>query len=187
MLPKVNPHRLGILMGVGGAGLPWAAHGLGLQSNYQDWKKDPKRQEKAWWKQPAHFFQGMNRTEPPLYKSSALSKSAFRIGGQSNLPDGYGIPVAHTLGMIRTDPLMSPVEKAKAMALVEAAQPKKTGIISWPTVTRAAVGAGVGFTSATLFGKALDTLFGGLSSPAQRKLQGAGTIAGILINTGAIR
>jgi len=181
VMPKFNAHRLGMVLGTGAAGIPWAAHGPALGTNMREWKEKGT----PWYSNPAGFLKTLNQTYQP--KTASVEKDAFQIGMPTNIPAGFGIPVAHTMGMIRTDPLMSPIQKMKALSLIESAQPKRTGIISWPTVTRAAIGAGIGFTSATLFGKALDTLFGGLSSPAQRKLQGAGTIAGILMNTGAIR
>ena len=127
--------------------------------------------------------------KPVMLTGTGIGDTAEKLAGYfgGGVSDGYGIPVAHTIGMISTDPMLSSYQKAQAINFVQSAQPSGSGIISWPTVSRAAVGAGIGYAAATLFGKALDTVFGGLSSPSQRKLQGAGTIAGILMNTGAIR
>ena len=179
-MPKIDAHRLGIVAGLGSAAVPWAVHRPAFGQNLREWREGGQ----PWYQDPLAFLRTMNQS---YQKQGSFEKAAFQVSTPSNLPAGFGIPVAHTMGMIRTDPLLSPIQKMKALSIVEAAQPKRTGIVSWPTVTRAAVGAGLGFTSAALFGKALDTLFGGLSAPTQRKLQGAGTIAGILLNTGAIR
>lgn len=192
-MPGIDAHRLGVVSALGGAAMPWAMNYYPLRANLAEWQQDPTRKKKPWWMQPAYLAESLNRTyQPRPYtpepeKQGSVKEAGFRDTMYSGVSDGYGIPVNHTIGMIRTDPLMSPIQKAQAISMLERAQPSGSGIIGWPTVSRAAVGAGIGWTAATLFGKALDTVFGGLSTPAQRRLQGAGTIAGILLNTGAIR
>lgn len=100
---------------------------------------------------------------------------------------GFGIPANHTYGMIMADPLLSPIEKARALSIVDdAADANRTGMITWPNVARAAAGAGVGYAGATLFAKVVDGVFGGISQQSQRRLQATGVIGGILKATGVL-
>ena len=98
-----------------------------------------------------------------------------------------GIPAHYTAQQIDNDPYMSPMEKAKALMIIEQASNGRPGLISWRDVSRAAIGAGIGYAGATLFGKVLSGIFGGIAPSSQRRLQQAGTVAGMLVNTGVLR
>ena len=98
-----------------------------------------------------------------------------------------GIPAHYTAQQIDNDPYMSPMEKAKALMIIEQASDGRPGLISWRDVSRAAIGAGIGYAGATLFGKVLSGIFGGIAPSSQRRLQQAGTVAGMLVNTGVLR
>ena len=191
-LPRVNAHRLGVLSGLLAGGVPWAAHSPYLWSNAQEAKKDPEMS----WYNPMEVYRALNqwpsnqfpaaRPEPPPPPPEMEKPQSYDATPMPGNVPGFGVPMHSTMSSIAADPYLDPIQKSKALNIVSRAAPQRSGIISWPTISQAAVGAGVGFTSATLFGKALDTVFGGLSAPTQRKLQQAGTLAGILINTGAL-
>lgn len=100
---------------------------------------------------------------------------------------GVGFPAHATAYQIENDPYLSPVVKAKAMNLIGMAAQNKTGLIDMTDVTRAGVGAGLGYATASLFGKVLDGVFGGLDKSTRNKLQMGGAIAGLLMNTGIIK
>ena len=95
------------------------------------------------------------------------------------------IPVGYTRREILEDPYMSLYEKSRMLAALD--DQRKTGLISWADVSRGAVGAGVGYVAGDLLGKAVSTLFGKVSPGTQRAFSGAGAVAGILRNTGALR
>ena len=89
--------------------------------------------------------------------------------------------------MLYNDPVLSLQEKAQATQyLMDANNYKPRGMISPTSLTQAAIGAGVGYGAATLFSKAMNGIFGGLPTSTQKKLQTAGVIGGILLNTGAL-
>ena len=119
-------------------------------------------------------------------KTAGLLKRSFLDYYASNRTD---IPVHHSIGMIYNDPVMGTMEKAKAVSyLYDAHQGSEgTGLVSWGDVSRAAIGAGVGYGAATLFGKAVGGIFGGLPDSTQKKLQTTGVLGGILMNTGALQ
>lgn len=100
----------------------------------------------------------------------------------------YGIPIHYTLQQIDNDPYLSPYHKAiAARHIQEAAGPQRSGLISWSDVRRAAVGAGVGYTGAKLFGKTLGAIFGGIPTGVQKRLTQSGVVAGMLVNTGILK
>ena len=106
------------------------------------------------------------------------------------LPPGavtMSIPTHYTAQQIDNDLYMSPQEKSKAMMILGEASNGQPGLISMGDVGRAALGAGIGYASAALFGKVLGGIFGGLAPQTQRRLQQTGMVAGMLVNTGALR
>lgn len=104
------------------------------------------------------------------------------------LPPGYqqSVPAHYTLAQIDNDPYLAPNQKAIASMHIMNASGGQPGLITVNRLTQAAVGAGIGYASATLFGKVIGGIFGGLAPVTQRRLQQAGTVAGLLVNTGAI-
>lgn len=100
---------------------------------------------------------------------------------------GFGIPAHYTIQQIDSDPYLSPLAKARASMIVQnAAGPQRTGLISWHDVTRAGVGMGLGYAGASLFGRVLDGVYGGLPPAVNKRLKLGGVIAGLLLNTGVI-
>lgn len=99
---------------------------------------------------------------------------------------GFGFPAHYTQQQIENDPYLSPTAKAQAINVISNASGGRAGLITGSDITRAAVGAGIGYVGAKLFGKVLDGVFGGLAPPTHKKLQQTGTIAGLLLNTGVI-
>ena len=100
---------------------------------------------------------------------------------------GMGIPSHYTMQQIDNDPYMSPQEKSRAMMVINHACDGRPGLISAEDVSRAAVGLGIGYASASLFGKVLSGIFGGIGDQAQKRLTQAGMVAGMLGNTGVLR
>lgn len=95
------------------------------------------------------------------------------------------IPVGYTRREILDDPYMSLYEKSRMLAALDGTQ--KRGLISWSDVSKGAVGAGAGYVAGDLLGRAVSVLFGKISPATQRVFSGAGAVAGILRNTGALR
>lgn len=106
------------------------------------------------------------------------------------LPDintfSLAVPTYSTAGEIVTDQNLSPFSKAKAIGILQASNNSTDGLVTWPSIARAAAGAGVGYIAATLFGKTVGAIFGGLSQPSMRRLKTLGVVAGMLKGTGAI-
>lgn len=99
---------------------------------------------------------------------------------------GFGFPANYTKQQIENDPYMGPMAKAVAVDLIDNASRGKSGLITWSNIANAAVGAGIGYASGSLFGKTLDAVFGGLSPKTHKRLQQTGTVAGLLMNTGVL-
>lgn len=95
------------------------------------------------------------------------------------------IPASYMRREIMTDPFLSSVEKARALAALDSTP--SSGLISWGDVTRGAVGAGVGYVAGDLFGRALSTVFGKIEPKTQRTLKHTGMAAGILRGTGVLQ
>lgn len=109
------------------------------------------------------------------------------VAWQSWLGGGVsqGIPAAYTRGMILDDLVLDPMDKARAIAVIDEAG-NGPGLLTPGNIARAAVGAGAGYLGASLLARALDGIFGGIGSQTRGRLQAAGVIGGILKNTGAI-
>ena len=91
------------------------------------------------------------------------------------------------MSQIENDPYLAPQEKARALMHLDNASGGRPGLITVNDITKAVVGAGIGYASANLFGRVLGGLFGGLSPQTQRSIQQGGAVAGLLVNTGALR
>jgi len=138
-------------------------------------------------------------TEYPSYLKMGSAKRAdvdYGLAGGMNLkfdtflPPGrqsFGFPAHYTIQQIENDPYMGPMAKAKAVYTIRNASNGKSGLIGWGDVARAGVGAGMGYAGAKLFGKVLDGTFGGLAPKTHKRLQAAGVIAGLLMNTGVLK
>jgi hypothetical protein len=99
---------------------------------------------------------------------------------------GHQFPALYTENQINQDPHLGPTQKAQAIMLVRNASNSRPGLITWNDVARAGVGMGLGYGTSKLFGKVLDGVFGGLAPKTHKRLVQAGTVAGLLLNTGAI-
>lgn len=126
-------------------------------------------------------------------KSTKQADDYNSAGGFMNydtfVPPGYQQTIAahYTASQIENDPYLAPQEKARALMHIENASGGRPGLISTHDITKAVVGAGIGYASANLFGRVLGGLFGGLSPQTQRSMQQVGAVAGLLVNTGALR
>lgn len=130
----------------------------------------------------------------PRVKSGALSAqygAAGQISGYDTFlpPDSsaMGFPAHYSIAQIENDPYMSPVDKAKAVSVIDEASGGRSGLVGWDDIARAGVGAGIGYAAASLFGKVLSGVFGGLDRGTQKKIQASGALAGLLMNTGVIK
>jgi hypothetical protein len=129
------------------------------------------------------------------YKKAVLDAETYGQAGElinydTFLPPGrtsMGFPARYTIQQIDSDPYMSPIAKAKTIALINESSNGGGGLLSWGDVARAGVGAGIGYASAKIFGKVLDGVFGGLAPKTHERLQQAGVIAGLLKGTGVVR
>ena len=121
-------------------------------------------------------------------RASDDNTSGYFADYDTFLPPGQqtSIPAHYTASQIDNDPWLSPQEKSRAINLIADAANNRPGLIGMHDITRAAVGAGIGYATGALFGKVLGGIFGGLAPQTQKRMQQAGTIAGLLINTGAI-
>jgi len=127
-------------------------------------------------------------------KSGALSAqygAAGQVSGYDTFlpPDSsaMGFPAHYSIAQIENDPYLSPVDKAKAVSVIDEASGGRSGLVGWDDIARAGVGAGIGYAAASLFGKVLSGVFGGLDRGTQKKIQASGALAGLLMNTGVIK
>ena len=128
-------------------------------------------------------------TVPISKKADYDNESGGYMDYDTFVPPGYQqtIPAHYTMSQIENDPYLAPQEKARAMMHLDNASGGRPGLITVNDITKAVVGAGIGYASANLFGRVLGGLFGGLSPQTQRSMQQGGAIAGLLVNTGALR
>lgn len=107
-------------------------------------------------------------------KSASVAKRAFFSSPQQMFP------VNHSLSMIRSDPALTPVEKALISdVILQGSEGKRRGLISVGDLTRGAIGAGFGYAGGALLASAMNGLIG-LPTPAQKALKATGAIAGAL-------
>jgi len=112
----------------------------------------------------------------PIEKGSGYKKSA-------GLLDSLNVPVGESLGLIQSDPVLSPVEKAVAMSVIQDANNNRLkGLVSTRQLVGAAVDAGLG----SLAGRVLGEVFS-LPPRKKRKLSRLGLLGGLLANTGVLR
>ena len=178
---------------LGGAGLGVGA----LADKYLNDDPDPEMKNK--WKKRLGFgglgaglvldgiynwppYTAVEETTKRSESIALLKKAYFDYYTQ---PDD--IPVHYSANMLYEDPVMDPMQKSRAIGYLYSANQNtsKPGLISWGDVSRAAIGAGVGYGAATLFGKVLGGVMA-LPSSTQKKLQTAGMVGGMLVNTGAL-
>lgn len=97
------------------------------------------------------------------------------------------IPSRATAYQIENDAYTDPVTKAKLLYMIDTASDGRPGLISVKGLTNAGVGAGLGYAAASLSGKVLGGVFGGLPPSIYKRLQQAGIVGGILMNTGLLK
>lgn len=133
----------------------------------------------------AHRRADLERAGPTF--GEALTK---RFSEKRSAFFGHYVPTQPgTQNLILMDPVLSPYEKAVAISAVNQAQHQsdnRVGLVTTGDLMRGAIGAGLGYLGAKLFGKLLGIGFD-LSPGAQRNIGRAGIIGGILGNTGVLR
>lgn len=119
------------------------------------------------------------RTNPTM--DEELPKTTMKIlkNQLRKSASGY-ISKSNVMSVISDDPFLAMSDKIRTAQLLEEADDPSSppGFLTRNAIANAAVGAGVGYLGA----RALGTIFG-LPDSMQRKLSGAGTLAGILSNT----
>lgn len=97
------------------------------------------------------------------------------------------VPVEQTAWYLLGDPVMTPDQKGTAIGiLMHAADNQPEGHLSVSDLIRGAVGAGLGYATATAVGKAMGGLFG-MSPGMKNMLSSTGAIGGGLIGAGLTR
>lgn len=99
------------------------------------------------------------------------------------------LPTQEMVSTVVTDPYMPFDERLRFNSIIGGAQRRSPweGIVTWPDVTRAAIGAGAGYVSARLLGKVCDGIFGKLDDSTQTTLNRLGVVGGMLSATGALK
>ena len=93
------------------------------------------------------------------------------------------IPVSHTRMQLLDDPFLSVREKSDIIQALDNTG-KRSGMITTSQLIKGGIGAGLGYASASVMGRAVGAMFGGLETKTQKRLQRAGVIAGVLRGTG---
>jgi hypothetical protein len=113
-----------------------------------------------------------------IAQERVMQKQAWGFGDQDMFP------VGHSMELIATDPVMTPVDKALAMnVILTASNNQPRGLIGLGDLVRGAVGAGLGYAAGTMVAKAMDGLLG-LPDPIQKVLHATGAIGGALMAAG---
>jgi hypothetical protein len=130
---------------------------------------------------------------PPQPGQLGLPGSPLSYGGISPYTPGMGViggnqfGIGQALNTVLTDTTLSPTQRVVAIkSLTQAAQGDGGGLISTKDLIRGAVGAGVGYGAATLFGKTLGAVFG-LPAQTQQKLSRIGAVGGLLNGLGILK
>jgi hypothetical protein len=136
------------------------------------------------------FFGAMSNPQPG---ELGLPGSPKLYGGVSPYTPGLGItddsefPVNQAISTVLTDTGLNTVQRVLAIkAIGEAAQKKQDSLITSADLVRGAVGAGVGYGVATMFGKTLGAVFG-LPAQTQRRLSQMGAVGGLLNGIGVLK
>jgi hypothetical protein len=153
-------------------------------------------------------FQPTSRMAPDCSATTAIPQPMKKQSDwyDPNSPQGYSksdsfapsyftqpwpspLPVQEMARTVINDPYLPMGERMQFNTIVAGAQRRSPweGVVTWPDVTRAAVGAGAGYLSARLLGKVCDGLFGKLNDSTQSSLNKIGVIGGILSATGALK
>ena len=187
-LPGLRADRLrnvAILLGGLGAATPAL---IGAWGAYQDKGKKGLYSTKG----ESYPF---NKTEPAV-KPGVSKEVKAHLLNMSSKSAGFGYPsssmppiaINSSRAIIRSDPNMSPYEKAIALStLSRANNGDNTGLMTNPgqKIMSALMGAGVGYVTASVGGKIMGTVFG-MAPSSQKILRGAGVVAGLLRGTGVI-
>ena len=103
-------------------------------------------------------------------------------------PGFPSIPVGQAIDTISRDPYISVGGKHSLNTVLQQANSgRRQGLIGWGDVARTAIGFGLGRTGATVLGKTLSYITGGISPQGQKRIAQMGGLAGALGGAGVIR
>lgn len=95
------------------------------------------------------------------------------------------IPLDYTRFHVLDDPNLMLSEKASLVNILDKSDPAtRHGLVTSHDIARGALGAGIGYASASLLGKTVGALFGELPESTLNKAKKTGIVAGLLRGTG---
>jgi hypothetical protein len=117
---------------------------------------------------------GINK--PSAYRTSG-SGATSRLPGPG--PFDHGFSAGHARDDIMTDRYLTPAQRHSLVSMI----PPGRGMVTGADLLRGAAGAAIGYAGAGVAANVLGTVFG-IQRTTQKKLRGAGAVAGALYNSG---